>query len=153
MTARHTNLWMNERPYVSPTAPPAGTAYTPNRREHSRHAPQTCAAVWFNTGSDIGETCALRDVSLSGFSIRCDEWQLPLFLGTEGRPIYCVVLMGEAHFGCMARLASSPLEHSGHLGFVFDVMPYHSVTLLEGLIAFMAQRDGEQLRDAEDAAA
>lgn len=121
-----------------------------NRRSHSRHAPQTCAAVWFNTGSEMGETCALRDVSLSGFSIRCDEWQLPVFLATEGRPVYCVLLLGEAHFGCMARMASSPLQHSPHIGFCFEVVPHNSITLLEGLMAFMRERDSSPQPAAVD---
>jgi hypothetical protein len=97
--------------------------------------------VWFNLGSEIGDTCALKDVSISGFSIRCNEWQLPVFLGTEGQAQYCVLLMGEAHFGCMAHVVNSPANHPGHVGFRFDAVPVESIRLLQGLIDCMAERE------------
>ena len=111
-----------------------------NRRAHSRHVPHIRAAVWFNIGIASGETCALKDVSLSGFSVLCDEWQLPVFLACEERPLYCVLLMGEAHFGCMAHVAPRRGQHSSHVGFHFDVIPDGSVRLLEGLIHYMDQK-------------
>ena len=123
------------------TTPSTIAAPLINRRAHARHAPIDRAAVWFNYGMSIGETCELVDVSLSGFGIRCDEWQLPVFLGSEGKPLYCVLLLGEAHFGCMAHVAETTRMHTGHVGFEFDVVPNTSIRLLEGLIENMARRD------------
>jgi len=96
--------------------------------------------MWFNTGASIGEICEIKDVSLSGFAIQCDEWQLPVFLATEGHSIYCVLLLGEAHFGCMARMVETASPHSGRLGFHFEAVPESSMRLLQGLIDCMAQR-------------
>jgi hypothetical protein len=112
-----------------------------NRRVDARHTPIMRAAVWFNLGSEIGDTCGLKDVSMSGFSIRCNEWQLPVFTGTEGKTLYCVLLMGEAHFGCMAHMVNSPITHTGHVGFCFDAVPAASIRLLQGLIDCMAVRE------------
>jgi hypothetical protein len=112
-----------------------------NRRDYTRHAPFERAAVWFNTGIAIGETCELIDVSMSGFAIHCDEWQLPVFLGTEGHSIYCVLLLGEAHFGCMAHVVDSGGQHSSRVGFHFDAVPDTSIRLLQGLIDCMASRE------------
>jgi hypothetical protein len=112
-----------------------------NRRIDARHTPVVRAAVWFDLGSEIGDTCGLKDVSMSGFSIRCNEWQLPVFMGTEGKALYCVLLMGEAHFGCMAHMVNSPITHTGHVGFCFDALPTDSIRLLQGLIDCMAERE------------
>jgi len=112
-----------------------------NRRDFARHNPIERAAVWFNTGETIGETCELKDISMTGFGIRCNEWQLPVFLGSEGRSLYCVLLLGEAHFGCMARVTTKTSQYSGHIGFCFDAVPESSLRLLEGLIGYMAQRE------------
>lgn len=124
---------------------------SPNRRNHPRHAPVTRAAVWFNTGIAIGETCELQDLSLSGFGIRCDEWQLPVILGTEGHSVYCVLLLGEAHFGCMAHVVNAAEHRAGHVGFHFDAIPDRDIRLLEGLIDCMAKRDIEILQQIESA--
>jgi hypothetical protein len=97
--------------------------------------------VWFNTGIAIGETCELKDVSMSGFAINCDEWQLPVFLGTEGHSIYCVLLLGEAHFGCMAHVVETASTHSSRVGLHFDAVPETSIRLLQGLIDCMAERE------------
>ena len=120
----------------------------PNRRADSRHTPIDRAAVWFNLGLAIGETCELKDVSMSGFRIQCDEWQLPVFLGAEGKSFYCVLLLGEAHFGCMARVAATQGTQYGQVGFHFEAIPENSIRLLHGLIECMAQRD-EQIRALE----
>jgi hypothetical protein len=112
-----------------------------NRRSYTRHAPVERAAVWFNTGIAIGETCELKDVSMSGFAINCDEWQLPVFLGTEGHSIYCVLLLGEAHFGCMAHVVETASPHSSRVGLHFDAVPENSIRLLQGLIDCMADRE------------
>jgi len=117
-----------------------------NRRAYPRHAPIERAAMWFNTGAAKGETCELKDVSMSGFAISCDEWQLPLFLATEGHTLYCVLLLGEAHFGCMARMVETDGKHSGRLGFHFEAVPDSSMRLLQGLIDCMAER---QSRDTD----
>lgn len=121
--------------FTAPANPPQ------NRRDFARHNPIERAAVWFNTGEAIGETCELKDISMTGFGIRCNEWQLPVFLGSEGRSLYCVVLLGEAHFGCMARVTTSAAQYAGHIGFCFDAVPESSLRLLEGLIGCMAQRE------------
>jgi len=120
---------------------PSASPSADNRRYHSRHTPVDRAAVWFNTGDVIGETCELKDISMTGFGIRCNEWQLPVFLGSEGRPLYCVVLLGEAHFGCMAHVTTTAGQYTGHIGFHFDAVPENSLRLLEGLIGFMHQRE------------
>jgi len=112
-----------------------------NRRDFARHNPIERAAVWFNTGEAIGETCELKDISMTGFGIRCNEWQLPVFLGSEGRSLYCVLLLGEAHFGCLARVTTKTSQYSGHIGFCFDAVPESSLRLLEGLIGCMTQRE------------
>jgi hypothetical protein len=111
-----------------------------NRRDYARHSPIDRAAVWFNTGEAIGETCELKDISMTGFGIRCNEWQLPVFLGSEGRSLYCVLLLGEAHFGCMAHVTTTTSQYTGHIGLCFDAVPESSLRLLEGLIGYMAQR-------------
>jgi len=112
-----------------------------NRRIDMRHAPSTRAAVWFDIGLAIGETCELKDISLSGFSISCDEWQLPVFLAAD-HPVYCVLLLGEAHFGCMVRMAKVN-GHFGRLGFRFDAIPETSMRLVQGLIDYMSAREAE----------
>lgn len=108
-----------------------------NRRMHSRHSPQTRAAVWFNIGMDIGELCAIKDLSLTGFGVTCDEWQFQEFLACN-HPIYCVILLGEAHFGCMVRKVEIAGVHAGRMGFCFDAIPESSIRLVQGLIDFMA---------------
>lgn len=115
-----------------------------DRRMSPRHAPQTRAAVWFDFGPEIGETCVLKDISLTGFSVECNEWQLAAFHGSEGYAMYCVLLMGAAHFGCMARVAKFSTEHVSRVGFCFDAVPNESIRLLEGLIGYMAAREAEQ---------
>lgn len=116
------------------------------RRLARRHAPQTRAAVWFDFGPEIGETCELKDISRSGFSVQCNEWQLAAFLASDMRPLYCVVLMGSAHFGCLARMAAPSTQHAGRIGFRFEAVPEDSVRLLDGLIGFMAMREAEKSR-------
>lgn len=115
-----------------------------DRRMSPRHALQTRAAVWFDFGPEIGETCALKDISMTGFSVECNEWQLAAFLGSEGHAMYCVLLMGAAHFGCMARVAKAGLQHNSRVGFRFDAVPDNSIRLLEGLISYMAGKEAEQ---------
>ncbi len=132
-------MHINERDAARPVRPD-------NRRVHERHAPTERAAVWFNTGIEIGETCELKDLSMSGFSITCNEWQLPVFLGTDGYAIYCVLLLGEAHFGGMAHLVAPATAHDGRLGFEFDMVPDSSQRLLQGLIDCMAVRE-QSLRE------
>ena len=122
---------------------------THDRRLHPRHRPATRAAVWFDFGPVIGETCELKDISMSGFSVQCSDFQLPVFLGNSGESsLFCVLLMGEAYFGCMARMVMSPGVHAGFIGFRFEVVPQDSERLLKGLIAWMADRAAQQ----EDAA-
>ena len=125
----------------SDTAQPADAARADNRRAFTRHAPVERAAVWFNTGIAIGETCELKDVSMSGFAIACDEWQFPVFYATEGQSIYCVLLLGVAHFGAMAHVVETASQHSSHVGFHFDAVPENSIRLLQGLIDCMAVRE------------
>jgi hypothetical protein len=122
-----------------------------NRRMETRHAPQTRAAAWFNIGMDTGELCRLKDISLTGFSIMCDEWQLPVFLACD-HPLYCVLLIGEAHLGCMVRCTKLIDEHSSHVGFSFDAMPEGDSRLLQGLIGFLAGSD-EDVEPEESAGA
>ncbi|MFM1907256.1 MAG: hypothetical protein RLZZ591_933 [Pseudomonadota bacterium] len=120
------------------------------RRGDARYAPQTRAGVWFNIGIEMGELTELMDISLSGFAIRCDEWQLPVFLATEGRPLYCVLLLGEAHFGCMVSMAAPRPGHSGQIGFQFEAVPEDSIRLIHGLIDGMKSRLQEQAAIAEE---
>ena len=116
----------------------------PERRGDPRYAPQTRAAVWFNIGIEMGELTELIDISVSGFAIRCDEWQLPVFLATEGRPLYCVLLLGEAHVGCMVSMATPRPGQSGQVGFQFEAVPEDSIRLMHGLIDGMKSRLAEQ---------
>lgn len=92
---------------------------------------------------------------MSGFGIQCDEWQLPVFLGTDGRPLYCVLLLGEAHFGCMAHVVETASNRTGHVGLRFDAIPENDIRLLEGLIDCMAKREAaiRQLQETEQVAA
>lgn len=120
------------------------------RRADVRYAPQTRAAVWFNIGISTGELSELVDISVSGFAVRCDEWQLPAFLATEGRSLYCVLLLGEAHFGCMVRMVSR-VGHTGQVGFRFDAIPEDSLRLVHGLIDAMQVRLADQEQISSDA--
>lgn len=121
---------------------------TRDRRVHPRHRPVTRAAVWFDFGPVVGETCELRDISMSGFSVQCSEFQIPVFLGNGGdTPLFCVLLMGEAYFGCMARMVMSPGVQAGYIGFHFEAVPQDSERLLKGLIDWMAARNASLAED------
>lgn len=113
-----------------------------NRRIDIRHTPRMRAAVWFDIGLAVGETCELKDLSLSGFSISCDEWQLPVFLACD-HALYCVLLLGEAHFGCMAEMTKLATVHPNRLGFRFDAVPETSIRLIQGLVDAMVAREAE----------
>lgn len=128
----------NTAPARAPAAatPPASQ----DRRASPRHAPASRAAVWFDFGPAIGETCELRDISLTGFSVRCNEWQRAALLAADGQALYSVLLLGEAHFGCMARVVASGAVHAGQVGFAFEAVPRDSQRLLEGLVHWMASR-------------
>ena len=97
--------------------------------------------MWFDFGPAIGETCELHDISLSGFAVRCTEWQRPALLAAQGQSMYSVILLGEAHFGCMARVVASVAVHTGLVGFEFEAVPHESQRLLEGLIQWIASRE------------
>ena len=77
-------------------------------------------------------------------------WGLPVFLATEGRPLYCVLLLGEAHFGCMVSMAAPRPGHSGQIGFQFEAVPEDSIRLIHGLIDGMKSRLQEQAAIAEE---
>lgn len=118
-------------------SPTTLAAASDERRVCERRSPAERAAVWFNLGVSTGELCGLVDISMSGFAVTCDEWQLPVFLGSEGRSMYCVLLLGEAHFGVMAHVVTSPSKYSGHVGFHFDAVPESTVRLMQALISCM----------------
>lgn len=128
---------------------------TRDRRGYPRHRPGTRAAAWFDFGPVIGETCELRDISMSGFSVLCSELQSQAFMGHgDAKPLFCVLLMGEAHFGSMVRLVMSPGVAAGYVGFRFEAVPAESERMLQGLIGWMAARERSALEgedeDADD---
>jgi hypothetical protein len=113
-----------------------------NRRAASRFDPGMRAAVWFSIGADVGELCTLHDISLTGFGTTCSPEQLALFANCE-HPVYCVLLLGVAHFGCMVRPVDTVHANPSHLGFSFDAIPDDHIRLVKGLIARMAAREAE----------
>jgi hypothetical protein len=113
-----------------------------NRRAASRHDPGMRAAVWFSIGAEEGELCILRDISLTGFGTVCSKEQLAIFAKCD-HPLYCVLLLGVAHFGCMVRPVDPGRSKSLNLGFSFDAIPEEHIRLVKGLIARMAARDAE----------
>lgn len=123
----------------------AGVAFATDSRDRRgapRHKPGTRAAVWFDFGPVIGETCELRDISMSGFSVLCNELQAQAFMAQgDEKPMFCVLLMGEAHFGSMSRVVMSPGVAVGYVGFRFEAVPADSERMLQGLIGWMAARE------------
>ncbi|MES2297730.1 MAG: hypothetical protein V4582_11850 [Pseudomonadota bacterium] len=114
-----------------------------NRRLASRYDPGMPAAVWFSVGSDMGELCTLHDISSTGFGTLCSEAQLATF-AEHDHPMYCVLLFGAAHFGCMVHPVDAQHANPSHMGFCFDAIPEHDIRLVNGLIARMAARELER---------
>ncbi len=113
------------------------------RRTCHRQMVSCRSAIWFDEGPKQGVLGTISDISTGGFSATLHGAPADAF--ARNSAVYCVLLVQNAHIGCMATpIAMTPKENGIiQIGFRFEALSDHEARLLGGVLQFLANSRNE----------